>query len=548
MEASGTINWHFCDTRGNDAIGFSNAFGGALYARFTTYVNIYHSQFERSLMILGASHAEGGAVWLQDQSEVTIRDSSFTEHNATVGGAIYLRLSYPALIERCSFLQNDARQGGAIAHTVLYSPVLLTVRETNFTKNRGTTGGSALWTDYPLSLDACKFGGNAAALSIVESEQSGDASFWYLVVDKCVFEQNRGAPAIVSVDTLVAVLLRDCHLDDSTGAPIVAGGLVTCTNNSAETSSVYGDACGSAAVCEATAFSAIEFGVRCSCNDGYEGDATVACSRLPSMMLSEDSFNLFVTKEMGAQANANLFLVNSGEANLKFAIAQNELLSRNVNDRSLLSSSRWSASPMNGVIAPFQMLQVSLVVAPIGLRAGSHLMHLSLVSNDWNMPHRGVNVTVTVITHADANHSLLAPVNEEAPEMIVGGTFHVNITPADLDGIRVRAPSHEDDVSVSILHSASSRSYSRSCELGYAIDAGVYIAICSLDFESGTPRAGRHLVVATMGGVPVVQSPLIVEAVCPVVDLTTDNTSQSRICSRCGGGSYTPHSSTGVVR
>ena len=554
MTSSGNLMVRRMAATHNQIRGFETVLGGVFFVQYTHELVIEDSAFISNAMGAipsGATAVRGGVLWAQDQFLVRVDRSIFTAHAATSGGALYLLLSYPATIERSAFANNNVTAaGGAITVQSLYAPVAVTIIDTNFTSNRCLAGfeaalalgGASIWTAYPLSIWRSIFEGHALQSSLVSSGQTG-ADDWELSFIQTSFFSNGGTTAIVSSDPIVTAYFRDCTFDE-TGPSSVEGGVFGCANNSAAASAVYGRPCGTAALCE-EAFNvpqddeqeSVLLTLVCMCDSGYSGDPSQLCSRLPTLTLSETSFSLFVEKGNGAVARSSLFIVNTGDAVVTWSLEENTGV------QSYLAT-RWSATPNTGSLAPFAMSKIELILTPAGLHHGLYALGLVMVSNDWSQPRRGVNLTLSVDTVADAATSVVAFVSDSST-MFVGGSISVNVTSRDLDGLRVRNPTSDNDgLVVALSHNASipEWSYSVDCDLGYSFDKNMYLATCSLPFDGTAvrPRAGDHTLMATMHGAHLSMSPLRVTVECPITDDGATNTTKLRssVCTKCEPGFY----------
>jgi uncharacterized repeat protein (TIGR01451 family) len=156
--ANVTFANNVCDAAGND-VG-----GGAIYA-LGGILNISNSVFT------GNRAGNGGALG-QIQARFTIADSVFTGNstNAHVaaggnGGAIYIDGSNlgPLVIQRSTFTSNTAANLGGAIHTYMYgTPSAMTIADTTFASNVGTTNGGAVFhMNGALTITGSTFSGNS---------------------------------------------------------------------------------------------------------------------------------------------------------------------------------------------------------------------------------------------------------------------------------------------------------------------------------------------------------------------------------------------------
>ncbi|MBD3237932.1 MAG: hypothetical protein GF330_14630 [Candidatus Eisenbacteria bacterium] len=159
--------------------------GGAIYCVDNTAAQIQNTSFGGN-----QSAFVGGALCCEDDSNCDLIDCDFSGNSAYLGGAVAsqacipnledctftgnaadvaagayycLEILSPPTILRGSFDENEAPQGGAIHVDGNIIVTLLTITDSDFSNNSGTTGGAISCGQAELTLDGCTFTGNSAA-------------------------------------------------------------------------------------------------------------------------------------------------------------------------------------------------------------------------------------------------------------------------------------------------------------------------------------------------------------------------------------------------
>jgi predicted outer membrane repeat protein len=186
--------------------GYTTGNGGAIYAERLSHLTIEASQFSGHVAHNGGAIATNGWGASDVGVAVTIRDSAFSDNSATApaipgggngGGAIYLSGGSAATIDDTTFSGNQAGNGGAIH--LLHSNLRAT--GVTFSDNRadntaGGGGGGAIYMDGTkalsgaLRLNRCEFRQNS-------TNQLGGAIFSYIIeagatwIEDSLFDGNQ---------------------------------------------------------------------------------------------------------------------------------------------------------------------------------------------------------------------------------------------------------------------------------------------------------------------------------------------------------------------
>ena len=170
----------------------------------------------RDTNFTGNSTLQGGAIDVDKQSFLQVVNCMFEDNHAGLGGALFGGLDLVCIIIGSYFLNNRASQGGAInvqqKATVLITNsrleynfvdnglgggmvaqhVKLEIRETNFTGNRASNQGGALFMDSQSQCHVirCMFHGNTASTS-GGAVGMGDASS--LIIENTDFTNNNSS-------------------------------------------------------------------------------------------------------------------------------------------------------------------------------------------------------------------------------------------------------------------------------------------------------------------------------------------------------------------
>lgn len=89
--------------------------GGAIFTAFKTDLTVVNSKFNRNISTAGNDEKGAGAISFWGPNKLTVRNSEFTENRGINGGAIY-SLNGKLLIDDCKFIRNtttDAKYGAA---------------------------------------------------------------------------------------------------------------------------------------------------------------------------------------------------------------------------------------------------------------------------------------------------------------------------------------------------------------------------------------------------------------------------------------------------
>ena len=156
--------------------------GGAIYASRNSTVTVTGTKFMSNMAV------DGGAILLTTQSEAQILNSNFTDNVANVsGGAVFLLNNVVGKMSSCYMTGNRAQNGG-----VLYSNdhIEMTIKNSLFKNNTAVDRGGCL-----IATSACRyrvlgstFKGNSAT--------NGGVAYSYqnisLTFNRCKFMENEG--------------------------------------------------------------------------------------------------------------------------------------------------------------------------------------------------------------------------------------------------------------------------------------------------------------------------------------------------------------------
>lgn len=162
-------------------------YGGAVALTSCSNTKIYRSEFT------GNTGKAAGALLVETSTGVVIADSVFKSNRDTTdgAGAIYFNNSDGSSVINSYFFQNSAARAGAILLQVGGS---YTVTGSNFEENSatGTSGGGAIWSEQPLTLENSRFYKNAATSTaadggaLILSGTTANGS----VISRALFDQN----------------------------------------------------------------------------------------------------------------------------------------------------------------------------------------------------------------------------------------------------------------------------------------------------------------------------------------------------------------------
>lgn len=186
--------------------GYTTGNGGAIYAERLSRLTIEASQFSGHVAHNGGAIATNGWGANDEGVAMTIRDSAFSDNTATApaipgggngGGAIYLSGGSVATVNNSQFSGNQASNGGAIH--LLHSNLLATgviFSSNNAANSAGGGGGGAIYMDGTkglsgaLRLNRCEFRQNS-------TNQLGGAIFSYIIasgatwIEESLFDGNQ---------------------------------------------------------------------------------------------------------------------------------------------------------------------------------------------------------------------------------------------------------------------------------------------------------------------------------------------------------------------
>ena len=136
---------------------------------------------------------EGGAIWMDSDSTLTISNSTFTGNSSTDGGAIMMNSDTELVITGSRFTDNHAvgdidvedPEGGAIYAFQDLGMVLevLEISNSTFTGNTSVEDGGAVYADYTLTIDSSSFTDNHA---IGESDTTEGGAVYVNEADEVV--------------------------------------------------------------------------------------------------------------------------------------------------------------------------------------------------------------------------------------------------------------------------------------------------------------------------------------------------------------------------
>ncbi|MBO6111221.1 MAG: hypothetical protein J6P12_10255, partial [Methanobrevibacter sp.] len=137
----------------------------------------------KNLNFINGNANKGGAIYVDDNCNLTITDSNLTNNKAVEeGGAIYNNKEGTVIVDNAIFTNNYAdKRGGAIQN---YGQ--LTVSNSLFEKNSARLDGGTIRNYKQLTVIKSTFRGNKA------DTQGAAVSNWYGIINitECVFENN----------------------------------------------------------------------------------------------------------------------------------------------------------------------------------------------------------------------------------------------------------------------------------------------------------------------------------------------------------------------
>eukprot|EP00210_Caulerpa_lentillifera_P000423 g411.t1 len=133
----------------------NDAHGGGIYVRNEAEISVSNSQF------IGNQGKGGGAIAIYSEGNATITNSFFSGNRGKIGGAIYVRQNSTTRIEDCSFAHNSATNKGGAIGVDDYSN--LDLYNSNLSSNRALVGGSLYTGEFSnVTTMDCNFSLNMA--------------------------------------------------------------------------------------------------------------------------------------------------------------------------------------------------------------------------------------------------------------------------------------------------------------------------------------------------------------------------------------------------
>lgn len=163
-EDGGAINCQYSDLI-IDGCTFNSNYayrcGGAIYFEGDdNSLSLSNCQFNSN-----QANRYGGAIYIDGKVDV-FKHSSFNKNFAyNHGGAVYVKSNHEKdfIVDSCPFVENEVKgdglKGGAIYNC---GPGTVTFRNSDFSDNRGSNEGGAIYSSETIKIDACNFTRNKA--------------------------------------------------------------------------------------------------------------------------------------------------------------------------------------------------------------------------------------------------------------------------------------------------------------------------------------------------------------------------------------------------
>ena len=180
-------------------IGHKGHRGGAIFVNNESTITITGSTFKSN-----KSRKGGGAIHIADRSKLTIARSAFKSNSSNVGGAISSGKKATLTITRSIFENNKSKWAGAIG---VDNESTLTITESTFKSNHATLFGGAIHVDPEgvFTVIGSNFIENTlgnvlviesrGAAIILEEVSKGTISRCSFVRNSCPYKRSRGAVA-----------------------------------------------------------------------------------------------------------------------------------------------------------------------------------------------------------------------------------------------------------------------------------------------------------------------------------------------------------------
>lgn len=424
--ANCVVSFVACRVAGNSA-----AYGGAVYS--LGYISATDSVFQenRALITDSANAAgEGAAMWGSGK----FLNCSFVRNDAeTRGGAAYLYDS--STFEECTF-EACAAPEGAMLYAVFGVTIVDSVVQ-RFT-NKTTAGG----------VDP------SGAFTIDHRPNDGVAP---LKLDRVNFQEN-DLPVIFS-DSGTPTVVRNC--------------LGLSANDIGTTEVVRCNLADIATYCPPEYCSDTTIGVACYCTpDGVPTDPQVAsCDATEQIVVLERALSLKLDKDARGSQRAVLYFSNQGDKPLNWSIA-------------LVSNAeqfQWVATPMDGILPPCEIGNVTFLLDPSTAQARSQPYELEFVmrSSSFQEATRAIPITISteVVSNPSANHSFVTVMN--ADRIVASEMFDFVVTLADESGKQI-LDAASAAFSGSLLRSTSSSELVVACPVYYIATTDTHRGTCAL--------------------------------------------------------------------
>lgn len=399
----------------------------------TAAVEVYSSCVFVRCVFSDSSGSDGGALYIQTSSHVTLENSIFVNNRAAdEAGVLHVVGVSSCDITNCVFRANQALTGGV---GIVGLDSILSVSTSAFSTNRALTGdGGVFILEGASDFNECHFSKNeapsgkgalfysTASVSITASSitdfsipnanfildhEPSQESFW-LELDRVSFQRNN----VSAVRSTAVAAIRNCpDLTPHNGVDFTSALLIDCTSSEVGAYCSSPDYCTNALV-----------GIDCYCfPNGEKTDPLVdSCLSLARIYAPERDLTVVVAKP--TEATATLLFVNKGGDDLAFELKQ----------IGTTDSLWWNVTPSSGILTkddPVATLILSLDSTQVQARAKCHTTSFSLLSN--SAEDNNITISTSLFVSADPIARLSNVTLDNPHDVVAGGTLSFHLTLID---------------------------------------------------------------------------------------------------------------------